>query len=108
MAAAARPPAVLARGGDPPEPPAGLARGDDPPEPPAGPARGGDPPEPPAGLARGGDPPEPPAGLARGARKTGFPVLVAAEVEAALDALAGERRPLLLAGLGAYRSGAAR
>jgi acetolactate synthase I/II/III large subunit len=37
-----------------------------------------------------------------------LPVLVAGEVEAALDVLASARRPLLLAGLGAYRSGAGR
>ena len=35
-------------------------------------------------------------------------MFVAAEVDAALDAIASARRPLLLAGLGAYRSGAAR
>jgi acetolactate synthase I/II/III large subunit len=34
------------------------------------------------------------------------PAPVAAEIDAALDALAGARRPLLLAGLGAWRSGA--
>jgi thiamine pyrophosphate-dependent acetolactate synthase large subunit-like protein len=45
---------------------------------------------------------------ARAARQAIFPLLVAAEVDAALDALASARRPLLLAGLGAYRSGAAR
>src|SRR5579859_2338083 len=50
-------PAVLARGGDPPEPPAELTRGDDPPEPPAELTRGDDPPEPPAELTRGDDPP---------------------------------------------------
>jgi acetolactate synthase-1/2/3 large subunit len=45
--------------------------------------------------------------VARTARQAVFPVLVAGEVDAALDALASARRPLLLAGLGAYRSGAA-
>ncbi len=36
-----------------------------------------------------------------------LPMLAAAEIDAVLDALASARRPLLLAGLGAYRSGAA-
>lgn len=45
--------------------------------------------------------------IARAARQAVVPVLVAGEVDAALDALASARRPLLLAGLGAYRSGAA-
>ena len=52
--------------------------------------------------------PDQTAVLARAARQAIFPVLVAAEVDAALDAIASARRPLLLAGLGAYRSGAAR
>ena len=45
--------------------------------------------------------------LARAARQVVLPMLADAEVDAALDALASARRPLLLAGLGAYRSGAA-
>src|SRR6266487_4679405 len=52
--------------------------------------------------------PDQTAVLALAACQAIFPVLVAAEVGAALDALASARRPLLLAGLGAYRSGAAR
>jgi len=52
--------------------------------------------------------PDQTAVLARAARRAVFPVLVAAEVDAALDALASARRPLLLVGLGAYRSRAAR
>jgi thiamine pyrophosphate-dependent acetolactate synthase large subunit-like protein len=71
-------------------------------------ARGDDPPEPLEVLARGGGPVEPPAVLARAGRQAALPLLVAAEVDAAVDALARARRPLLLAGLGAYRSGAAR
>ncbi len=48
----------------------------------------------------------------RAARRAASPVLApdqfdTAQVDAALDALASARRPLLLAGLGAYRSGAA-
>jgi acetolactate synthase I/II/III large subunit len=61
----------------------------------------------PGGHPRTPDGPEPPAVLARAARQAVFPVFVAAEVDATLDALASARRPLLLAGLGAYRSGAA-
>ncbi len=43
---------------------------------------------------------------ARPERRAARPVLVPGQVDAALDALASARRPLLLAGLGAYRSGA--
>ncbi len=56
----------------------------------------------------GTDMPGQTAGPGRAALQAVFPVLVADEVDAALDALASARRPLLLAGLGAYRSGAGR
>ena len=47
-------------------------------------------------------------GVARTSSGPGLrPVPAACQVDAALDVLAGARRPLLLAGLGAYRSGAA-
>lgn len=44
---------------------------------------------------------------ARPTRVAPGPVVLPGQVDAALDALAAARRPLLLAGLGAYRSGAA-
>jgi acetolactate synthase-1/2/3 large subunit len=54
-----------------------------------------------AHLTLHGPPPAPAAGQPP-------PAPAAGQLDAALDALAGARRPLLLAGLGAYRSGAAR
>ena len=48
------------------------------------------------------------SGVARTSAGSGLrPVPAACQVDAALDVLASARRPLLLAGLGAYRSGAA-
>jgi acetolactate synthase I/II/III large subunit len=48
------------------------------------------------------------SGVARTSPGAGLlPVLAACQIDAALDVLASARRPLLLAGLGAYRSGAA-